>query len=122
MAWNADAKARAEALATREGLTGNTKARRMAELREQMRPPTVQENARDFAFLGTFNNDVYGVLGALTDAITNATQRVPALKLIIPFTRIVGDVGGTTCIDTGGPDANHLSSVYISSGPLLSVV
>ncbi len=33
------------------------------------------------------------------------------------YNNIVGDVGGTTCVDTGGADATHHSSVWISNRP-----
>jgi hypothetical protein len=33
------------------------------------------------------------------------------------YSNIVGDVGGSTCFNTGGPDSSHLGSVYISNRP-----
>lgn len=92
MGWTADAKAKAEAQAKAEGLTGDIAARRVNELIEQQRPPLLMENARDYAFLGTFNNDPYGVLGAATRYWGGFAEQVPAAKLVVPFTRIVANV------------------------------
>jgi hypothetical protein len=95
LAWDAQAKAKAEIQAQREGLTGSLLERRVQELREQSRPPQLMESARDFAFLGTFNNDVYGILGTLTNAWSAAAQKVPGLKLVVPFTRIVANLSNS---------------------------
>lgn len=92
LAWTAEAKAKAEQRAAAEGLTGDVASRRASEILEAQRPPLIMENARDFALLGTFNNDPYGVLGAMTQAWAGFAERVPAAKLVIPFTRIVANV------------------------------
>lgn len=92
MGWSEQARAKAAAQAKAEGLTGNTARRREYELLEQARPETLMESARDFAFHGTFNNDPYGVLGAVQRGFERTAREVPALKLIAPFTRIITNI------------------------------
>lgn len=90
MAWGAEAKAQAVAQAVEEGLKAGTTIfkSRVAELLERQRPPLMMVNARDYAKLGTYINDSYGVLGAFGDSFQKLSQQYPGLKLIQPFVKI----------------------------------
>lgn len=92
LGWTAETRAKALAQAKAEGLTGNTLSRRVNELIEQQRPPLLMENARDYAFFGTFNNDLYGVLGVLGNHMIAASNAVPPLRLVVPFVRVVANL------------------------------
>lgn len=92
MGWTEQAWQKAADQAKAEGLAGNLAQRRTYELLEQARPETLMDNARDFAFQGTFNNDPYGVLGAVQRGFERTAREVPALKLIAPFTRIITNI------------------------------
>lgn len=87
----------AEIIASKEGLTGDAKQRRVFELMEEGRPETLTEDAKDFAAQGTFNYDPVGVMGALTYGI-NQVSNVASIKgikpisFIVPFTRIIANV------------------------------
>lgn len=97
LGWTAEAQARAVAKARGEGLAPGTLLfkRRVSELLENQRPEVLMRNAREFAFDGTFNNDPYGLIGAVADGIKNASVREPALKFVVPFTRIVANVSNS---------------------------
>lgn len=92
MGWTQEARTKAAAQAKAEGLAGNLAARRTQELLEQSRPETLMDNARDFAFEGTFNNDVYGVLGSATHAFEGFSRRHPYFRLVIPFMRVITNI------------------------------
>jgi hypothetical protein len=82
----------AEAQATAEGLTERDHARRVEQLLEMGRPEALRETARDYALRVTFNNQPYGVLGALAQGVNWTAEKVPLLRLIVPFTNIVSNV------------------------------
>jgi len=97
MGWTPEARAKAEAQATAEGLTGLNLQRRTNEIIEQGRPGEVMNPARDFGYDVTFNNEPYGVLGAFTSAINRGFDAAPVLKpFILPFTRIVANVSNSS--------------------------
>lgn len=75
-----------------EGYTGYQKQARATELMLMSRPEELQKAATDFASEGTYNVKPYGVIGTISNSIESASRKVPPLKLIVPFTRIVGNV------------------------------
>lgn len=88
--------------ATKEGLTGDAKKRRIYELIEESRPEALNEDAKDFASEGTFNYDPVGWIGAGAQKMSNITndfqvkegplKGVRPLSFIVPFTRIIANV------------------------------
>lgn len=94
LGWTAKARKAAETQARGEGLAAGSQLfkRRVSEILENQRNPVLMRNARDFAFDGTFNNDPYGIIGAVADGIRAASMRQPAIKFVVPFTRIVANV------------------------------
>lgn len=97
MGWTPEARTKAEAQATKEGLTGLNFQRRVNEIIEQGRPGEIMNPARDFGYDVTFNNEPYGVLGAFTSAINRGFDAAPVLKpFILPFTRIVANVSNSS--------------------------
>lgn len=75
-----------------EGYTSYQKQARATELMLMSRPEELQKAATDFASEGTYNVKPYGVIGTISNSIESASRKVPPLKLIVPFTRIVGNV------------------------------
>jgi hypothetical protein len=85
---------RAVRQAMREGLSGQDLARRVDDLTQQQRPEGLNENARDYALRLTFNQNPYGLLGAIAHGINWAGAQpfgLP-LRLIVPFTNVVANV------------------------------
>lgn len=87
----------AEITATKEGLTGDAKQRRIFELMEEGRPETLNEDAREFASQATFNFEPKGVIGGAAALINygNSIFNIKGFKpisLIVPFTRIIANV------------------------------
>lgn len=75
-----------------EGLSGNDLQRRVADILDRSRPDPIRENARQFGLRVTFNQEPYGVLGAVARGINRISDEVPALRLIVPFTNVVANV------------------------------
>lgn len=87
----------AEIAASKEGLTGDAKQRRVFELMEEGRPEELTEDAKDFAAQGTFNYDPVGIMGALTYGINQVSnvvsiKGIKPISFIVPFTRIIANV------------------------------
>lgn len=87
----------AEITASKEGLTGDAKQRRVFELMEEGRPEALTEDAKDFAAQGTFNYDPVGIMGALTYGINQVSnvvsiKGIKPISFIVPFTRIIANV------------------------------
>ena len=78
--------------ATAEGLTGRNFNRRVYEIIEQSWPGQHREDAHSFAAKGTYNYDPEGVLGVMTGVLNNATAKLPLLKTIVPFSRVISNV------------------------------
>lgn len=87
-----DSVKEAEAQALSEGLEGNQADRRIAEIIEQKQKPELREDANSFAAKGTYNYEPEGVLGIMTGIINNATTKLPGLKTIVPFSRVIANV------------------------------
>jgi hypothetical protein len=85
-------RAAAATRASAEGLTGLDYRRRVGEILEQGRPEAMREDARQYALRVTFNEDPYGVLGAIASGLNQISTQVPALRLVWPFTKIVANV------------------------------
>ena len=87
LANTGEARAKANAQALTEGLKPGTTLynSRGREIQEQMRDPDLMMNARDFAALGTYMNDTYGLMGVVGDAFKAAAKKEPALRLVQPF-------------------------------------
>lgn len=75
-----------------EGYTGAKAEARTTELMMQERPEALRESAADFAGNATYNHAPEGLLGYAANTMSQVTNKVPALKLIVPFTRIVANV------------------------------
>lgn len=75
-----------------EGFTGTKADARATELMQQSRPENLREEAGDFAGVATYNHAPEGLLGYFSNKLSEMTTRVPPLKLIVPFTRIVANV------------------------------
>jgi len=66
--------------------------RRVFEILEQSRPKDFADNAHNFAAKGTYNYKPVGRLGILAETIGDLTRKIPELRFIFPFTRIVANV------------------------------
>lgn len=84
-------RAQAHDIAVKEGLSGLKLVDRIDELTSK---PTEQmiEVADQFAQRGTYTQKPTGVLGAISSGVSGLTRKVPAVRLIIPFSRIVANV------------------------------
>lgn len=78
--------------AKEEGFEGQTAKARAIELREQFRPDEISDRSSEFASEATYNHDPHGVLGILANGMSKMSEQLPALKLFVPFTRIVANV------------------------------
>lgn len=85
-------RAAAEAQATREGLTGATRMRRVLEIMEQARPESLVAEAADYGRFATYNQDPEGVLGVIAQGINAISHKFPPMRLVVPFTRVVANV------------------------------
>lgn len=86
------ARIAATARARAEGLKGLDFRRRVNELIEQGRSEEMRENALEYAVKVTFNNEPYGVLGVIARGVQSVVNEQPALRLIVPFIKIVANV------------------------------
>lgn len=75
-----------------EGYTGSQMQARATELMLMSRPEAIQKASTDFASEATYNVRPYGFMGIVSNTIEGLTRKVPALKIVVPFTRIVGNV------------------------------
>lgn len=66
--------------------------RRVSEIIEEKRNIDWAEDTDDFASRGTFNYDPEGTMGVISNNINSFIQKVPALRFIVPFTRILANV------------------------------
>lgn len=87
-----DQRAAAEAQAAREGFTGAHARRRVREILEQARPEAVREGGREAALRTIYNDEPYGVLGALAKSAKYLLRLLPAGRLVIPFVDVVANV------------------------------
>jgi len=78
--------------AEREGFTGAEAKVRAAELVEMVRDKDISSDAAEFAGEATYNHTPHGALGYASEVIGNWAQKYKALKLFVPFTRIVANV------------------------------
>jgi DNA repair protein RadC len=78
--------------AAAEGLTGWRATRRTREILEQSRDADLVQGAAEFGRRATHNQDPEGAAGAVAAAIASATHDVPAIRAVIPFTKIVANV------------------------------
>ncbi len=75
-----------------EGFTGREFQARVQELRNLSRSPDFRADAADFAGRATYNHKPEGWIGYMAEGLGNATNRLPVLKIFVPFTRIVANV------------------------------
>jgi hypothetical protein len=101
-------RAEAEAQADAEGLKGNERKKRIYDIMDGGRPTNMVAESSYFASKGTFNYKPEGVLGMLTESISDITNKMtlrPTIpfsggktvslrigKLFVPFTRIIANV------------------------------
>lgn len=78
--------------AAKEGYTGAKAEARGTELMIQSRPESLRADAADYAGVSTYNHEPRGVLGYLSNEVAKVSNKYPALKLFVPFTRIVANV------------------------------
>lgn len=79
--------------AAKEGYDGAKAEARATELMIQSRPEALRNDAADYAGVSTYNHKPRGVLGYISDqVIAPLSNKYPALKLFVPFTRIVANV------------------------------
>lgn len=69
--------------------------RRVFEIMESGIDEKGLEDATDFGLEATFNQNPYGPLGYLTDQASALTAKVPPLKFVIPFTRVIANVANS---------------------------
>jgi len=86
------AQAAARARASSEGLTGERARRRVRELLDASLPADVAQNARDHALDVIFNGEPYGLLGVVARGLGAILREAPALRLVVPFVRVVANV------------------------------
>lgn len=88
------ARSAAAAQATQEGYNGLAHRRRVEEIIQQQRDAKANytETGRDFALHTTFNNEPYGVLGAVAKAVNTVAAQFPAARFVMPFTNIIANV------------------------------
>jgi len=82
----------AQQKAASEGFTGRDLQRRTYEIMEQSWSEEMREDANSFASKGTYNYEPEGVLGIATGVINNATSKLPVLKTVVPFSRVISNV------------------------------
>jgi hypothetical protein len=58
----------------------------------ELRNATLADDAVSWGMQLTFNYDPKGTLGAFANGIDNMSARIPALRYVVPFTRIVANV------------------------------
>lgn len=84
-------RAQAREIGIKEGLSAEKLESRIEELTAKPIEEMIVE-ADKFAARGTYTQKPTGVLGALTEAVNAATRKVPLLRVVVPFTRIVANV------------------------------
>jgi len=89
-----EAKTLAQEQAKTEGLHPESRdfKRRVNEIIEQSRPDELRADAFHFASKATFNHETQGALGMIQKQVAAAAEKIPLLKVIVPFTRIVTNV------------------------------
>lgn len=97
MNQTAEAYNAAVAQAKEEGIKTKSKEfkRRVFEIMESGIDENGTEDATDFGLETTFNQNPYGPLGYLTDQASALTSKVPPLKFVIPFTRVIANVANS---------------------------
>jgi hypothetical protein len=77
-----------------EGYKKGTNAfrRRFNEIMDEKVDADLTEDASDFASRGTFNYDPEGSLGVFSNTINSLISKIPVLRAIVPFTRILANV------------------------------
>jgi len=102
-----------------EGFTGAKADARSTELMMQARPEKLREDSGDFAGLATYNHAPEGLLGYFSDQVSKMTTKLPVLKLIVPFTRIVANVTNRGLDYTPYGYKRALAGRTFGEGPLL---
>ena len=87
-----DLRAKFEAQAKTEGLSGREAKLRVAELMDASRPADLRLQARDFATRATFQQEPEGLLGRMATAAMHITHDYPIFKTLLPFIRIPANV------------------------------
>jgi hypothetical protein len=108
LAKTPEQKAEFEQQAGSEGLKGRDYKRRVWELMEQNRPEDIMEDAEKFSLRSTYMGPPEGLLGMFAHTIgqetsafsrtihipfTNKTYTIYPLKRIVPFTRVLANLG-----------------------------
>ena len=65
---------------------------RASEIVESQLDPDIAEGAKSFAEFVTFNYKPRGRMGYIAELLSTAGQKIPAFKLVVPFTNIVANV------------------------------
>lgn len=80
--------------ATREGFTGYKHSRRVNEILQQRREQfgEFSETGREYALRTTFNNEPYGVMGLLANAVNGINNKLIVTRFLVPFTNIIANV------------------------------
>ncbi len=89
---NEGAVAAANLRASSEGLTGERARRRVREILDASLPADVAQNAREHALDVIFNGEPYGLMGVMARGLGAILREAPALRLIVPFVRVVANV------------------------------
>ncbi len=84
-------RAQARQIGMREGLSGEQLASRIEELTAKPIEEMI-EASDQFGARGTYTQKPTGVLGAFAEGVNKITRKVPALRVVVPFTRIVANV------------------------------
>lgn len=90
MQWLGEQRRDAQRQAQAEGLKpgGPLYSSRVDQILSQRRDKTVMINAQQFAQMGTYVNDMYGMLGAAGDQFNKFAQNYPVARLVQPFVKI----------------------------------
>lgn len=86
------ARKAAELQAQQEGLKGNEFKTRVLEIMDQNRDVKITDISKQYGLKSTFNQDPEGTWGILTNLMSNAANSYLPIKLIVPFTKILGNV------------------------------
>lgn len=78
--------------AKNEGFTGQQALARAIELREALRDSGISEASSEFASEATYNHEPHGALGQISNTVGNLSNKLPIMKIFVPFTRIVANV------------------------------
>ncbi len=90
MQWLGEQRQDAARQAQAEGLKpgGPLYNSRVDQILSQRRDKTVMINAQQFAQMGTYVNDMYGMVGAAGDQFNKFAQNYPVARLVQPFVKI----------------------------------